>query len=58
LQLLVTGVIRMRFPELTDLAHQKVVQTTSIEELRSLGTQFSTATEAEVRALLTTEGGG
>jgi hypothetical protein len=55
LQLLVTGVIRMRFPELTDLAHQKVVQTTNIEELRSLSTQFLTADEADIRALLATK---
>jgi hypothetical protein len=56
LQLLVTGVIHMRFPELTDLAHQKVMQTTSIEELHSLGTQLLTANEAGIHALLATTG--
>ena len=54
LQLLVTGVIHMRFPELTDLAHQKVVQTNNIEELHNLSTQFL-ADEADIRALLATK---
>lgn len=52
---MVISIVEVKFPRLADLAHQKVVQTTSIEELDGLYMQImATTNEAEAHALLTT----